>query len=35
VVFLKLLEFSHRELAEVHECNERTIRRRIGHIREV
>lgn len=34
VAVLKLMEFSHREMAEVLECNERTIQRRISDIRE-
>ena len=34
VAVLKLMEFSHREMSEVLECNERTIQRRIGDIRE-
>lgn len=34
VAVLKLMEFSHREMAEVLECNERTVQRRISDIRE-
>lgn len=33
VAVLKLMEFSHREMAEVLECNERTIQRRVNDIR--
>ena len=35
IAVLKLMEFSHSEMAELLECNERTIRRRISDIREV
>lgn len=34
VAVLKLMEFSHREISELLECNERTIQRRISDIRE-